>query len=390
MVQNTYLKDFDPVEMIIDKVFSGCMCVTALPLLILSLSWSIYFIIKIIKEKKYKKYLNKAHHLIHKDVWLEKINNSQRKVVKYSFLIAISTIEWAFLFSLLVNGAFKSYKHMISMLSHLHSPKIGFSNPLWHLISKAFVHKLLNSSAVIALILLITLIRILSQYLCKQYSYFSDKTFKLSVIFKRVILILLLTFLLGLFRLTIPFQWVISYIIICYEFFYLTKAIKCLCNLLYKRYFDAKTHEYQPKYIIRYYKWAYWEFKIGSHILWISMFVHFIGLNIFVYFAFICFILLHPTNWIQVLLQNADISGFNTLSHRKEELIDILRKVATLTGLFLFTIGLWLIFIPYLMVSLKVLITAIQRFLKRSNDYANHDLIRVLIERHNSAYYCYR
>ena len=379
-----YLK-FDPVELIIDEIFSCCIYIIVSIFFILSLSWLIYFIFRTIKEKKYINYLNKSQHLSPRDVWVIKFKNSQRKLVKNSFLIAINITECLIVFSFTLRGALTEYKSL-----HFSVPQSYFLNHLWGLIQGNFSFKFVTSCAIITLILLVTLIRILSQYLCKQYSYFSDKTFKLSVIFKRIIVVLLLTFLLGLFRQTILFQWIISYIIISKEFFCLTKAIKCLCDLLYKRYFDAKTHEYQPKYIIRYYKWAYWEFKIGSHIMWISMFVHFIGMNIFVYFSFICFILLHPTNWIQVLLQNAEISGFNTLSHRTEELIDILRKVSTLTGLFLFTIGLWLILIPYLMVSLKVLLTAIQRFLKRSNDYANHDLIRVLIERHNSAYYSYR
>ena len=81
-------------------------------LFILSFIWSIYFIIRTIKEKKYIEYLNKSRELSSRDVCLTKFKNCQRKVVKSSFLIAINTTECVIVFSFLLLVALKNRKHI--------------------------------------------------------------------------------------------------------------------------------------------------------------------------------------------------------------------------------------------------------------------------------------
>ena len=92
-------------------------------------------------------------------------------------------------------------------------------------------------------------------------------------------------FVLGLIRQLIIFQWTTLCSFFAYEFLYFTQVTKCLRKLLHKRYFDAKTHEYQAKSIVRYYRQAYLEFKICSCILVASLFFQLLSLIFFIMFS---------------------------------------------------------------------------------------------------------
>ena len=63
-------------------------------LFILSFAWSIYMLSRLVKERQYLKYIKGLKNSMHDHIWSTKVKNSNTKIVKNSFLLAISSIEW--------------------------------------------------------------------------------------------------------------------------------------------------------------------------------------------------------------------------------------------------------------------------------------------------------
>ena len=375
---NTILSDCSTVCTVILYVLMFGLC-------ILSFIWSVYLIFLVIKEKKYQKYLRDLKNSIQMDVWEINMKNSQRKTAKNAFLIVICTVEWILMLSLdsmIISVYSRSVLNSGNWDVHL----IDIRDCLYNTMEDTLSAKLLVTFSITFFLFLLILLKILTQYLCQEYNYFPNKSFKLSTSFKRVCLLLLSIFILGLSRYTIIIQWTLTCIAFSYEFVFYFNATRLLINLLYKRYFDAKTHENQPNYVVRYYAWTYLEFKVGSCIIMTSYFFHVMSLISFVIFSFIWFILSSPNNWVQVIFQCEKIQEFNSLPYHYQQQLHTFSETFNLVELLFLIIGWSLIVIPYLIISLKVICSQLRRSF-RTYDYQSRGLIQPLIDRHNRDYY---
>lgn len=303
MTNNDLNYTFNIIDTIISdcsKVCTAILYVLMFSLCVLSFLWFVYLIFLVSKEKNYQKYLKDLKNSTQRDVWKVNMMNSQRKIVKNAFLIGICTVEWIFTLSL-VPLVIIGYSKSVLNSGNWDVQSLSFRDCLYNTMEDTFSTKLLVSFSIILFLFLLILLKLLTQYLCQEYNYFPNKSFKLSTSFKRICLLLLSISILGLFRYTIIIQWTLYCIVFSYEFVCYFKATRLLTNLLYKRYFDAKTHENQPNSVVRYYAWTYLEFKIGSCIIVTSYFFHVIGFISLTVFSFIWFILSSPNNWVQII-----------------------------------------------------------------------------------------
>ena len=378
---STALNAFYAASLYINEICTNELYCVMFCLCILSFIWSIYYIFRLIKEKKYLKRL----HGMERESWLTKKKNSERKILKNKFLIAISTIEWMMMLSICSIVIYNDLRKVLSLDNRL-IPKIDLTNCLYNTLSGKFISKLLITFIITMFLLLITLIRILTQYLCEQYSFYPDSSFNLNRILKCRIAVLIFFFLIGLIRQMIIFQWIIGCIILSQEFVCFAKSSNQLNNWLKKRSFDASKHEYQTRSIIKYYKWVHFEYRLSSYLLVTSFFIHTFDLVGFTIFSFFWLILSSPSNWIGILFLNDKVIEFDSLPEHYQQQLNIFATVFSNLELTSLCVGWSLVVIPYVIVSLNKFLRGINKAFTKNKDYPNHELIQALIDHQYKAY----
>ena len=369
----------------VNKICTDVIYCVVFSLSILSFIWTIYFIFRLEKETKELKRMSKMENSNQRDSWLMKKKNCERKIIKNKFLIAICTIEWLMTFSIWFMTTSTDLKDVLTP-GDLHVPKTDLTNCLYTTMSGNFLSKLLITSILVILMLLITLIKTLTQYLCQQYSYNPDTSFKLRNMLERATIVLILFFLIGLVRPLIIFQWIIGCIIFTYEFIRYAKSSNQLSNSLKMRSFDASKHEYQPNYIVSHYKSIYLEYKVGSFILVTAFFIHAFELIAFTIFSFIWLILSSPNNWFQILFLNDKKVEFDSLPVHYQQKLNIFAIAFSNLELLSLSVGWSLVVIPYIIVSLNKVFRGLINAFTKNKDYPSHDLIQALIDKRNNEY----
>ena len=353
-------------------------------LFIQSFAWSIYMLNRLVKERHYLKYIKGLKNSMHNHIWSTKVKNSNTKIVKNSFLLAISNIEWIGMLIIITSTIFDNMDHILKPSDTIRPLELDATHTIDR-IFKASVQSRISStySIIIFELLPLILIRILTQYLCQQYAFYSNTSFSLKRKFKPPIAMLIFLFLLGLISQLIIFQWITFCLFFAYEFLYFTKATKCLRNLLYKRYFDARTHEYQAKSIVRYYRQAYLEFNICSFILVASLFFQLLSFIFFIMFSLFGVFLASPNGNIQLLFMNVDtLRPYSFLQHYHQQL-ELFGYACSSIEMFCFCLAYGLLVLPYGLVSLRVCLIAVRTRVEKSRDYPNHELIRQMIINNN-------
>ena len=205
MTNNDLNYTFNIIDTIISdcsKVCTAILYVLMFSLCVLSFLWFVYLIFLVSKEKNYQKYLKDLKNSTQRDVWKVNMMNSQRKIVKNAFLIGICTVEWIFTLSL-VPLVIIGYSKSVLNSGNWDVQSLSFRDCLYNTMEDTFSTKLLVSFSIILFLFLLILLKLLTQYLCQEYNYFPNKSFKLSTSFKRICLLLLSISILGLFRYTI-------------------------------------------------------------------------------------------------------------------------------------------------------------------------------------------
>ena len=357
-------------------------------IVILSFAWSIYMLSRLVKERQYLKYIKGLKNSMHNHIWSTKVKNSNTKIVKNSFLLAISSLEWISILIMISTTIFDNMDHILKPrdrnIEEIRPFALDAIHALYNSAKSSVQSRIFTTDFFIIFALLpLILIRILTQYLRQQYAFYSNKSFSLKRKFRPPIAMLIFLFLLGLIRQLIIFQWITFCLFFAYEFFYFTKATKCLCNLLYKRYFDAKTHEYQAKSIVRYYRQAYLEFKICSCILVASLFFQLLSLIFLIIFSLFGIFLASPNDEIQLLFMNVDtLAPYSFLQHYQQQL-KIFESACSSIELISLSLAYGLLVLPYGLMSLKVCLIAVRTRVAKSRDYPNHELIRQMIINNN-------
>ena len=376
----------DEIDLIfsrIDIIPSSLLILFWASLCILSLAWSIYMLGRLIKERQHLKYIRGLRHSMHEQVWLMKVRNSETKIVKNIFLFVISSTEWIGMFLIIICYIFDNIKTFFRPIYSMNPLTIGAVHALYR---SSSVQSRAYSTFIFMLFILLPLIliRILTQYLCQQYTFYSKTSFSLKEKFKLPIAILIFLFLLDLIHQLIIFDWLSICLYFVYEFVVFTISSNRLCNLLYKRYFDARTHEYQPISIVRYYRFAYLEFKVCSCILVASLFLQMLSLILFVMFSLVGVALSSSSNLFQFLFQNAENLEASSFLDRYQLQLKIFENACNSILLICMCVAWGLLVLPYVLVSLKFCLNAVKTRVENSRDYPNHELIRQLIRNHHS------
>ena len=191
-----------------------------------------------------------------------------------------------------------------------------------------------NTITAIPVCTIFLFVKLLTQYLVHTYSYY-QREFKLKQ--KIIISISFLSFLLilGLIKPTILFQCILTSLWIISQFIILCTATNKLQKLLKQRLKDSITHENQSISVIRYYQLAYREYKFGSVILSISLFLQMVGFSM----SF-----LQP-----IIIEIAEIIHLKEMFPSCVAAYDLV--ISSLEEVFL-SIGLSMLIIPYLIVSI--------------------------------------
>ena len=353
-------------------------------LFILSFAWSIYMLSRLVKERQYLKYIKGLKNSMHDHIWSTKVKNSNTKIVKNSFLLAISSIEWIGMLIIITSTIFNNMDHILKQSDGIRPLAMDVTHTIDSASKLSAQRRIFTTYSIIIFALLpLILIRILTQYLCQQYAFYSNTSFSLKRKFKPPIVMLIFLFLLGLIRQLTIFQWITFCLFFGYEFFYFTQATNCLRNLLYKRYFDAKTHEYQAKSIVRYYRQAYLEFNICSCILVASLFFQLLSLIFFIMVSSFGVFLASPNDDIQLLFMNLDTLRPHSFLQHYQQQLKIFEYACSSIEMFFICVAYGLLVLPYGLVSLRVCLIAVRTRVEKSRDYPNHELIRQMIINNN-------
>ena len=105
---------------VIDRIFSridiisfSLLFLFAVCLFILSFAWSIYVLNRLVKERQYLKYIKGLKNSMHDHIWSTKVKNSNTNIVKNSFLLAISSIEWIGMLIMISATIFYNMDHIL-------------------------------------------------------------------------------------------------------------------------------------------------------------------------------------------------------------------------------------------------------------------------------------
>ena len=351
-------------------------------LCVLSFTWSIYVLMCIFKEKKQRKLIIYLKNTINIHAWNIRMKNSQRKIVRDTFLFVISSFEWVTVFIILFYSFCRNWQKLLKPIE-ITPQSLDISNTLYSFLNNSTLTKIAVNCLLMMVLIIIVLIRVLTEYLSVEYDFFSNSPFNFRAKFKRAAAMLIYIFLLGMVRQTIIFQWVLIMVYSTYELVYFSNASKTLKELLYKRYFDAKTHEFQKLAITGYYKLAYLEFKIGSCLLKTSFSMHILNIGILFIFSFLSLVISSPNNFIQVIFFNEELRGFSPILANYQLIFTTVKKTYTIVQLLLLTVGWGLLLVPYCLVSLMACKHWLKVKIQMSKDYPNHDVIKKLIQYRN-------
>ena len=267
------------------KVFGPLTHINFVIILIFSILWAFFLIRTLWKDHRKEKINFKLRNTIPEYQWLNTMNNFRSNRIKNCLLLAICLSESGITIMLVSN----QFKNFLSILvekiedkfeSLILSTEIVVSNYELEISTYArlFIISVLTTTCLLAF-----LIRILTQYMVYQYSYYKPR---LSLKFEIYISLtcLFFLFLMATFLRMLKTFNVCLVFLLCYEYILLVIASRKLCSLLKQRLSDAIIHEYQSNYVILYYRIGYKDYKICSTVMLIALFAQYLGISL------ICFL----------------------------------------------------------------------------------------------------
>ena len=359
------------------KMGEICGCVITFDiacLLIMSIFWSIYLIIQMMKDqKKYKLKLNTQYCRTN---WCRDnvMKNNKSNKIKNAFLIVVCLSECIFCMS---TYFYESGKLSEKTVEQPHQLNIILSFNHEFLTTRRYTESLRNpvimisnTITAISVCSIFLFVNLLTQYLVHTYSYY-QREFRLKRKIITSISFLSFLFILGLIKPIILLQYILIVLWIISQFIILCSATNKLQKLLKQRLKDSITHENQSVSVIRYYQFVYREYKYCSIILLISLFLQMVGLSI---------------NFIQpVIKEIIDIIHLIEMFPSYVFIYDLM--ISTLEQVFM-SIGLSVLIIPYFIVSIRRLVRFLRKTYKEStSNLGKNTRIQQLLQNNYDAYY---
>ena len=340
------------------RVFAPLMNINFVIICILSISWAFYFVRKLWKDYRKEKITFKMRGNQPEYLWINAMENFKSNRIKNLFLLAICLSETVYTLSILLFLAFEltvniSFGFGRDMEMWTEDPYVSFPG-YSDLIGTIFL-RTTWSFIIIPLSALAFFIRILTQYMVHQYSYYKPH---LNIKFQVYIS---LTPLLVLFLL-ITVCNICIVLLLVHEYILLIIASRKLCLLLRQHLRDAIRHENQSKLVILYYQIAYKDYKYCTTIILIALFAQFTGACLYLLNQIVInFVGYTPSYW----------SFFTPIS---------------LLQLIFISIGTSIQIILYLIVSIRRLVRYIYKRINVNKQSSSMSSLKRLIAEHNTAY----
>ena len=360
------------------------LAVNTLIFFFLSLIWCLYLMIQIIEDHKVLKSTKKSQSKMREQEFRNIIKNAQIRRVRNTFFPAICISECILCISLVLENVAKHKAHKDhfhqSRLSHwFHMFYFGFKHEFFHLLNSIFmrVAAMLISTSFYSVL---TFIRLLTEFLCSNYDYFDANPYiraKLLLSFGLIPILIIL----GLFRQLILFFGIIITFAILMQFILFLIASRKLRKLLFKRLFDAHNFESHPQYVINYFKRSLLNYKYASIILMVYLLLQLIGYTVHLSLSFIITFVYLPRQWLDYILY-----GPKSSIPRYYPRIDAYDHIATDSIQILLTLGTTIQVVPYLLVSIKLVISNFRKKFGNVQRYYDKVLIEKLIAKNNNSY----
>ena len=374
---NTFEEIASVVNREINSVCGPLVFLTVFLLTILSFCWCLYFLHYIIKGKKGKQfYINKS---MREEVIQNILNNLRIHRIKRYVLFAICFFECTFVFSIL----------FVLLANYLGRKHGTFDRPTtYHKLSFLFAistqtiwSRFGTTLGLNLFLVLLMLIRILTQFIANCYNFFKTKYSILFHSIKCIGILLLLTLLGTVSISSCLFSFLYVTFLFC-EFIIFLRASGKLRRLLYKRYFDAKFHEYQNTRVVAYYKGAYKEYRITSFLLSLSLAFHILSVSLLSVHPIVIGILSQPEKILHILIGEDLRTHYNTLPIY----LRIYDRVVSSLIEISFTLGMCLLVSPYIFVSVNYVVFYVRRWIRpkkyRYPCFSDPDRVKYLISRH--------
>ena len=261
------------------RVFAPLMNINFVIICILSISWAFYFVRKLWKDYRKEKITFKMRGNQPEYLWINAMENFKSNRIKNMFLLAICLSETVYTLSILFLAYVRLKSSILSGFGidmEMWTENPSFSFPAYdELIGTVFL-RTTWSFMIIPLSALAFFIRILTQYMVYQYSYYKPHLNIKFQVYISLTPLLVLFLLVTVFKL-ITVCSICIVLLLVYEYILLIIASRKLCLLLRQHLYDAIRHENQSKLVILYYQIAYKEYKYCSTIMSIALFAQFTG-----------------------------------------------------------------------------------------------------------------
>ena len=254
-------------------IFSAVLYINITLILILSTLWAFYFIQKIWKDYRNEKVYSKLRNSFPEHIWLNKMQNFKSNRIKNILLLTICVSE-TIMTIIIVYDKFRCY-----VFNETYQPEKNVKTGLLVLIScGSFISFRIYATLALAGCVITFLIRILTQYMVYQYSYY-----KPYLNLKLELYISIICYF-ALISLVVVLDFEKLFLICClfllfYEFTQSAIAGRKLSPLLLQRLDDAR-HEYQGENVILYYEIAHKEFRTCFSIMLVNLFLQSLAISI--------------------------------------------------------------------------------------------------------------
>ena len=356
------------------KIFAPIMYLNFLSILLFSNLWALYLIPKLWKDYRNEKITSKLRSSQPEHLWINTMENFKSNRIKNIFLLCICLSEIGVTISIVFGITFLipsviSIDTRNKVKAWLQDPSVSFPN-YYNLVGSS-LYRFTNSITTTSLCATAFFIRILTQYMVYQYSYYKDI---LKLNFKVYISLTCLSILFiiaTLFKLLAVYNICIV-LILFYEYIQLIIESKKLHLLLQQRLYDAVNHENQSDFVILYYRIAYKEYKYCSTIMLIALFAQYTGVSIY---------LLN-----QVVLNLIEECNYPTTVFSRFYII-LYSEFTGILQLILITIGTSIQIVLYLIVSIRRLFRYIYKRVNLNKQISSsRSSLQLLIAKHNLAY----
>ena len=386
----------------LEDIISVVLPINAIIILTLSFSWAIYLIHKILKDYKIEKIQSKLRN-DYTEHYLNDMKNLKSNRIKNILLLAICVSEVVMNAILVLDKADsfvaeeESYP-LYGWLTHFISSGSIIS---FDLDIDTFTPNNIFAAFTFSQCVLTFLIRILTQYMVYQYSYYKP------YLNTKLQLYITISCYVTLILTVVAFELHHIFLICClflmnYEFIRCAIAGRKLSLLLRQRLYDAIRHENQSDSVILYYKIAHKEYRMCFSILLVATFLQNLALSILIIFQ--CFIFgdilkneINENNIVYEYEYNYEYSHNNSFpSYPSAASYSLGIYMSNYMSMYLwlipmttvvFGLGSSLQILPYLIVSFRRIFRYIRNRRMRNKEFDSYrSSLEPLIKKNNFAY----